>query len=309
MMTSWLMEWPTVQASLLLTQCPNNTTTYLENPVDTLHPAAEVECFPTATVPIIIPNVLSQWDALYHDTRHCSNANHDHTKRDKTEHKINECNKANCGNADRANNQCDNNDQSATTACQPQYNQQSTPPTDHDNNAPNNHAPAIEERTNDDCIINDQDNNECAKLECKNDECNKADSGNDTQDNEKRDNDDQSPNTEGQPQYSRQPTHPFATNHHPNNPQSPSHRDTRTPDDATLRQLWIVLTQLEEINHQFALLLAMLPIPQHSTTPSLPPVSTRINRGHLKRNGPTTSRFPMTSFLPCPGEVEHSPFQ
>ncbi len=62
MKQSWPMEWNTTQTSLQNWPCPNNTTTYLDNPVDTLHPVTEAEFFSTATNPAITPNVLSQWN-------------------------------------------------------------------------------------------------------------------------------------------------------------------------------------------------------------------------------------------------------
>ncbi len=218
-----------------------------------------------------------------HDTGHCSTDNPVHTQRAQIEHKTDDCNKADSGNADRATNQRDNNDRSMTPACQPQYNQQSTLPTDHDNHQPNNDTSAIAERANDARVTTDHDNAKCTKSERDNDERNKADRGNEAQNTEKHDNGSHSPNTERQPHDRRQPTHPLATDHHPNNPHSHSDtRDTRAPEDATLRQLWIVLAQLEEINHQFALFLATLPIPQHSTTPSQP--SSALPPGALTPN-------------------------
>jgi len=99
---------------------------------------------------------------------------------------------------------------------------------------------------------------------------------------------------------------PFATNHYPNNKQSPSQTTTVPPAKTvheleatqittdkndhtppmlqtllgkqqsttnqlqTLMQLWILIKLLEEINNQFALLLAKLPIPKPSLPPSQP---------------------------------------
>jgi len=50
--------------------------------------------------------------------------------------------------------------------------------------------------------------------------------------------------------------------------------------------------QLEEINHQFALLLAMLPIPQHSTTPSLPSSEHPHQLSALKAKPPNNFKIP-----------------
>jgi len=93
--------------------------------------------------------------------------------------------------------------------------------------------------------------------------------------------------------------HPLVTNLHPKNPQSPSYSDTRAPEDTTLRQLWIVLKQLEEINHQFALLLAMLPIPQNSTTPRLPSSEHLHQPGALKAKPPNNFKI-LHDALPAP---------